>query len=424
MPTALLRRLRHFAHVWKHIRSMRRERARHVPAVGSVVRTGHRLLIVPSDPWTLIGAKGDEAMMQSVVGRLRLHTPALEVGVVTATPAAQEAAQQLGFLPVDAWSGSLSEGLRRIDAFAPDMMVVLGADVLDGYYSPITAARMLLTAHAAASSGTRVSILGFSFNVKPHRLLKPVFDSLPANVSVNLRDSLSHERFQHFTSALSQLVSDAAFMLHPDARQSDVERVAAWAARRRAAGQVVLGFNVHPMLIRNASPSQVLGLIDSAISALREVCSSRPVSLLLLSHDYRGSDGDDVCLAPIANALSAAMPDRVLYPTTKFTAAQLKALAGNTDGVVTGRMHLAIASLGMERPVAALTYQDKFQGLFAHFGYPERFLLDPSGAADPRRLASMIEDFIDQLPALTATVKQRLPEVQRASALNLSALTA
>ncbi|MBN9204126.1 MAG: polysaccharide pyruvyl transferase family protein [Methylibium petroleiphilum] len=402
---------------------MRGELARHVPS-GGAARTGHRLLIVPSDPWTLIGAKGDEAMMQSVVGRLRQQLPALEVGVVTATAAAQDAARQLGFLPVDAWAGSLTEGLRRIDEFAPDMMVVLGADVLDGYYSPLTAARMLLTAQAAARSGTRVSILGFSFNARPHRLLKSVFDSLDASISVNLRDRLSRERFQRFTSARSQLVSDSAFMLLPDVRQAEVERVGSWAARSRDAGHVVLGFNVHPMLIRSATPAQVAGLVDSAIAALREVCKRRPVALLLLSHDYRGNDGDDVCLAPIANAMSALMPDRVLYPTAKFTAAQLKALAGSTDGVVTGRMHLAIASLGMERPVAALTYQDKFQGLFAHFDYPERFLLDPQGAADPRRLAAMIEDFVDQLPTLTTTVMQRLPDVQRASALNLSALTA
>jgi len=138
-----------------------------------------------------------------------------------------------------------------------------------------------------------------------------------------------------------------------------------------------------------------------------------------MSHDYRGADGDHICLGPIERALQSELGQRLMYPTQMFSAAQLKAMAGCTDGVVAGRMHLAIASLGMERPVAALTYQDKFQGLFAHFDYPQRFLLSPQEAADPEQLAALMEDFIDQLPALSAKVKQWLPQVTAASALNL-----
>jgi polysaccharide pyruvyl transferase WcaK-like protein len=167
---------------------------------------------------------------------------------------------------------------------------------------------------------------------------------------------------------------------------------------------------------------QIQALVDSAVIALRRVCERRAVSVLLLSHDYRGKDGDDVCFRPIASALAAELGSKLMYPTEAFSAAQLKAIAGCTDGVVTGRMHLAIAGLGMERPVAALTYQDKFQGLFAHFEYPERFLLSPASASDPVQLAALMEDFVDQLPVLAARVRRFLPAAIAASSMNLDVL--
>jgi polysaccharide pyruvyl transferase WcaK-like protein len=278
---------------------------------------------------------------------------------------------------------------------------------------------MLLMAEAAARRGVRVSILGFSFNTSPSANVRSTFDSLSDVIAVNVRDRISLERFQRFSRAPSRLVADSAFMLQPDDSAADVRQVIEWAAQRRREGELVLGFNVHPMLFRGATPSQVAALIDSAVTALRRLCERKPVSLLLLSHDYRGADGDHICLGPIARALQPELRSCLMYPTQAFSAAQLKAMAGCADGVVTGRMHLAIASLGMQRPVAALTYQDKFQGLFAHFDYPQRFLLSPQGAADPAQLTALMEDFINQLPALSAKVKRWLPQVTAASALNL-----
>ncbi|KQP43196.1 hypothetical protein ASF44_06410 [Pseudorhodoferax sp. Leaf274] len=197
----------------------------------------------------------------------------------------------------------------------------------------------------------------------------------------------------------------------------------AWADRQRAAGMIVLGFNLHPMLITKATPAQVEGLVASAIEALRQVIRAKRVALLLLSHDYRGEEGDDACLGPIAKALQEELGERQMYSTRQYSASELKAMAGAADGVVTGRMHLAIATLGTGKPVAAMTYQDKFQGLFAHFNYPERFLLPPADAVDPQKLASLINDFIDRLPALTGQVNAQLPSVKKASELNMQQLT-
>ncbi|MDO9315465.1 MAG: polysaccharide pyruvyl transferase family protein [Burkholderiaceae bacterium] len=421
MPLEYLKQLRRRFFAWRDISALIRQLAHHVrgmpePSESMALR---RLLILPSDPWTLVGAKGDEAMMQAVVGRLRQYSSDLQVGVITATPVAHAAAGQLGFVSVPAWDCSLGEVASQIEAFHPDAMVVLGADVLDGYYNPVTTSRMLLMADAAARHGVRVSILGFSFNNRPNSLVKPVFEGLSKRMAINVRDRVSFDRFRAFCNAPCRLVADSAFMLEADFSGDTVQAVERWSTSRRAAGDVILGFNMHPMLFRHASSAQINALVGSAVSALRAVAQRRRVSVLLLSHDYRGHDGDDVCLAPIALALADELGPQLNYPTTQFSAAQLKAMASFTDGVVTGRMHLAIATLGMGRPVAALTYQDKFQGLFAHFEYPERFLLTPAAAAQASSLTAMVEEFVDRLPELTKCVRDHLPAVREASFLNL-----
>jgi polysaccharide pyruvyl transferase WcaK-like protein len=146
--------------------------------------------------------------------------------------------------------------------------------------------------------------------------------------------------------------------------------------------------------------------------------------VLLISHDYRGADGDDTCLAPIHAALSAEMGGRLHYPTARHSAAELKAMAGLMDCVVTGRMHLAIAALGMGRPVAGLTYQDKFLGLFGLFEYPSGHLLAPADAKSADKLTHAIENLLDHAHDLAACVALHLPDVRRASARNLDRLVA
>jgi polysaccharide pyruvyl transferase WcaK-like protein len=380
-----------------------------------------RLLIIPSDPWTLTGAKGDEAMILAVSSQMRAQHPQLTVGVVTATQQAEQAAVALGLLAVPAWSRRFSRDFAAMRSFAPDRVAILGADVMDGYYSPQMTARLLLLADAMARCGAKVVFLGFSFNASPSKLLRPLFNRLHPAVTLNVRDTLSLERLRSFCRAPASLVADAAFMLAPAEATAGTTAPVAWCAARRAAGDVVLGFNIHPMLVRSLDSTQVDALTQTATGALRAVAGQRAVSFLLISHDYRGAQSDDACLEPVYRSLHEELGARLMYPTQKFGAAELKSIAGATDGVVTGRMHLAIACLGMGRPVAALTYQDKFQGLFRHFDYPEKYLMAPA-QLDAQSLARMVCELIDELPALNAKVAGQLPAVVRASGKNVERL--
>lgn len=408
---------------WRDVSSLRTAARRvNTREINAVSLSSGRLLVLPCDPWTLDGSKGDEAMIQGLITKLRIDRPDLEVGVVVASDQARARAKVLGFAPIDAWDCGFEEAVRAMLVFGPEMMVTIGADVMDGYYSPLTTSKLLLLSDAMARRGVRTIVSGFSFNASANSLVRDVFDELSARTKLNVRDPISFDRFQRFTRTPARLVADAAFLLEPRADFPAMAEAAAWVQAQHDLGHTVLGFNMHPMLIKNASSEQLARLIDASATSISAVTKSRPISFLFLPHDFRGKDGDDACLGPIFRAVSGRLGDCVRYDSTPIAAANLKALAGLVDGVVTARMHLAIAALGMGRPVASLTYQDKFQGLFAHFDYPERFLLDPQGASDDHRLTALLTEFVDHLPSLTKTVAAALPQVKQASAAQASEL--
>jgi polysaccharide pyruvyl transferase WcaK-like protein len=211
-------------------------------------------------------------------------------------------------------------------------------------------------------------------------------------------------------------------MLIPDSNTPAVRDAHDWAQEQRAHGRQVIGFNAHPMLIKNPTHEQLTHLFGVVAAALDRFMAGTNVAVALISHDYRGASGDDVCLKPIAGMLQTRFGDRLYYSETKCTAAELKGISGAMDGVVTGRMHLAIASLGMGVPVAALTYQDKFQGLMRHFELPQDLLLAPEQLVEPTPLIGLLQRFTNDIAKHKVQVGQRLATVKKMSAKNVHVL--
>lgn len=110
-------------------------------------------------------------MIEAATGEVRRTYPNLEVYIVTATAAASADVRAMGFKALELWRQPFSYETvaQELSLTGPDFGLVLGADVLDGYYSPVDAARMLLVADLMAAFGAKVSVLGFSFNSRPAR---------------------------------------------------------------------------------------------------------------------------------------------------------------------------------------------------------------------------------------------------------------
>lgn len=381
------------------------------------------VLFVPCDPKNLIGSRGDEAMIGAAVAAMSASGP-VRIVMITGSAHATALAQRLGLEPLPLWrrEGFVVAAKDAIGHVRPDAVLVLGADVVDGCYSAETAMRLLIVADLAARARIPSIVLGFSFSSNAALPVRDVLDAIHPDVRLNLREEASLERFRAFTKASPRLVADVAFLLQPAAAGASHAAAAAWVAERRAAGRRVFGFNVHPMLVKDAPPKRLAGLVSACVDAVAAAHAERHTAWLLLPHDFRGQLGDNVCLAPAAQQLGARLGADVMHLAGEPGAAELKAIAGLLDGVVAGRMHLAIAALGMGIPVAALTYQDKFRGLFRHFDLPEDLLVAPEEIDQGNRLRAMVGRLVDQSETLRTRIQEKLPAVISLSKRNFEGL--
>lgn len=383
----------------------------------------YRVVIIPSDQGTLFGSCGEDAMITAAADQVLSVNPQAEITVLVSSPEAESLGQARGYKTASIWTQS--NFLEAVAQFfietRPNAVLVVGADVVDGHYGEIWSAKLLIAADTASRMGIPVTILGFSFNRGPSALVTSIFDQLHPNVVLNVRDEISAERLHRLTSARGRLVADSAFLLRPKGADS-IATTKSWAQNRRELGRRVVGFNIHPMLFKRTSRSQVDAIVRKSIDVLCELTIKRRVAWLLLPHDFRAKIGDAVCLKPIMQGLSPVVGEDAYLYSGEHSAAILKGMAGIPDGIVTGRMHLAIAGLGQEVPAACITYQDKFEGLFQHFRIPREFLLSPSSLLEGDNLQEMLLRFVDELPSLKQRITDHLPAVVEMSKKNFDVL--
>ncbi|WP_309579333.1 polysaccharide pyruvyl transferase family protein [Rhizobium rhizogenes] len=392
------------------------EQKRKVRPVGGGGRL-KRLLIVACDPLTVLGSVGDDAMITATLQQARSSNPQVEVDILVEGSECIGPVLERGFSPVDIFGRAdfIRALTQQFSARNYDCVVVVGADVMDGYYQPLMSAKLLASADLAAAAGIRSVILGFSFNDKPHPALAMFYRSLHPAVSLNVRDAVSLGRLKSFAKTNAALVADSAFSLVPS--EPD-ENTSSWIARKRAEGYRVMGFNLHPMLFKNADHLQIETIVRRGAEALQSVADDRLVCWLLIPHDYREGFGDQACLRTIASLMPAALGDRVRYLDGEWPAPFLKGVAGQLDGLVSGRMHLAIAALGKGVPVICIAYQGKFEGLYQHFDLPVEDLLSPAAFYTEDGIKRALIDFVDRVDDVREKVKRKLPDVLALSQKN------
>lgn len=425
IPASVRRPVRAAQNRWSNLQLRRRWANAATPVRLDPAWPPKTVLFVPCDPNNLIGSRGDEAMIAATLSTLAAGGP-VRTFMITGSDKATSLARSLGVEPLQLWRRQ-DFVQAMIDALAevrPDAVFVLGADVIDGYYNPQTSMRLLISADVAARARIPAVVLGFSFNAKAAPAIRSVLDALHPDVRLNLREAISLERFRAFTTATPRLVADVAFLLQPSPEGPAYVAAAKWVAERRAAGRRVFGFNAHPMLFKKATPEKLENLVGAAANSIRTAHAESDTAWLLLPHDFRGVLGDNTCLEPLAQRLEEDLGADLMHLPGEPKAAELKAVAGLLDGVIAGRMHLAIAALGMGVPAAAMTYQDKFKGLFQHFDLPEWLLLAPEDLDRPGKLGDVVARFVSEAEALRAQVSSKLPDVRNLARKNLQDVVA
>lgn len=117
---------------WSHVRVLVKQMSKAI--------SGGKALIVPCDPWGVVGSRGDQAMILACLQHVRAAHPDRVVDVLTDSHDTDAPCRELGLNPVVAWREPLDVWFT---AHAGDYAEVYipGADVTDGVYGWPTACK-------------------------------------------------------------------------------------------------------------------------------------------------------------------------------------------------------------------------------------------------------------------------------------------
>lgn len=380
---------------------------------------GSVLVMPPYSP----GSFGDEAVVTSVVVQL-----------------ARQGVKRIGLIAYrddDDWSylSGITEVFSLQDYFLYESwgirfrfcrltsqyekFLVLGTDVMDGYYGGRDSQQRIAVTEMAAQAGALTRIISFSFNNRPHPECVEMLKRLPAQVQMFGRDPLSRQRLMNSLERPVELVADVAFLLEPTPDTEKVQAVYRWADGEKAAGRIVIGMNANHILLEQVKGLTSDSLVNAYVAALQEITIRYAnASFLLTPHDIRGEVSDVMLANLIYAGVSEAVRSHCMVVPTPCKPAEIKAMMAKVDFVLSGKMHLAIASLGQGVPVVCVAYQDKFEGLFQHFEMDD-LTIDPKDVVQPGKLAAFFIGKYEQREALAGQVQKRLPAVQNLARLSL-----
>lgn len=335
----------------------------------------HRFVIIPGDASNPSGSLGDMAMFSALMQSLRTRNPAASF-TIAGMHDHHIAVPGIGEVPVvAAWQGKA--GTLAFDSLIRQhhALFVMGADILDGKYGTALVQRIADYCNHSVQLGIPATILGFSFNHEPRYPAVHALARLHPLVTVNVRDQPSLDRFTQATGTPATLCADVAFLM-PPATEPEPE-TEGWIATMRAAGRSPVGVNLNAHALAPALAQVGINtLLTRLAEQLSQAGEANQLALMLIPHDLKPQAGDVTMLRAIEIQLRQNGFPHVRY-TPIDRPDRIKRVVGQLDLVVTGRMHLAIASLGNGTPVLSITYQDKFEGLYQHVDLPLEHTLPP-----------------------------------------------
>lgn len=382
------------------------------------------LIIFPCDPESVTGSRGDEAMIQASITNFRQRHPNSTIYIVGQGQLASHFVDRsqldsnLKFISTTNFS-NLEELIKITSQIKPKEAVVIGADCIDGAYSPVLSITLIALFNILNKYGLKTRMTGFSFNACPHKAVIRAVKKIGGNETYNVRDKYSHTRFKNITGAKCSLIADAAFLLGPQTDFNGFSKIKEWIDKKKAQHRTIIAFNLHPMLRKYNNPDEIKDDAVKVAENIKILLAENPlVDLIFVPHDDRDRINDGVMLTAIYEMLlSSSYSERLFYDPIVPQAKNIKAVVALTDGLISSRMHLAIAALGSGVPVLGTDYQDKFPGLFVHFQLPNEFLLSANDFFSDKFIV-VSKVFFKQLPELKRIIEQNIQEIHKLAQLN------
>lgn len=354
------------------------------------------LILPPAEP----GSLGDEALVTGLLTLLE-DKGIKKIGLVSYKPELQWEIYRLETYSFElrhhflgGYLGSLIAPFYFLNAVHQyQKFYCIGADVMDGYYSLKDSLQRINFVDLATRLGIEAALVSFSFNDRQKPEIIEALNKLPLDVRICVRDPVSYERLSKLLQRPIALVADLAFLLPPVQDSPTVLTVGQWIKEQRSNNKVILGINANYKLVESLKLKTLDDLIKIYVTTLVELKSKNAdFSFVLIPHDFRDTQGmkSDVGLAKgIYQALPQDLQSNCFIVPSPCSASEIKGICRQLDMVVSGRMHLAIASLGQGIPAACITYQGKFEGLFKHLEL-EGMTLEPEKVLQPEKLVQFL----------------------------------
>lgn len=245
------------------------------------------------------------------------------------------------------------------------VFTVVGADLLDGAYWVGPSVRRLLIPAALARLGVSSEIVGFSWRRDPAPQCARALLECATAVSLRPRDEMTLERLRALGITGAKEGIDLALGIVREDQDSNTEFLD-WAQNQCHGGKKILAFGPNGQtLARLAEIDALLNLVYS---------DSDSWALAIVPMDERFAAFDRTRAKFIAKR-AQRMGITTFVFSRRTSVRELIASLEMVDAVFTFRMHLAVLALGVGVPSIGVDYNDKFKGIFRHFGV-EEFVID------------------------------------------------
>ncbi|MBS4753306.1 polysaccharide pyruvyl transferase family protein [Nocardioides sp. zg-ZUI104] len=251
---------------------------------------------------------------------------------------------------------------------------VIGADIMDGGYSPRESVLRCSVLALAHRLGADTAVMGFSWNGNAHPLARDAIRGIASTTTLYARDPLSASRLKADGIRCTE-VADTVFSFDQIDAPRDLLSWRSSQAHRRLVVVNASGLVASATMIRE---------YVTAVSALR----ARDFAVLLVPHVLRQGDND---LNACSDVYSHFHADPAVHLVTRLMQpAEVSWIVSEAEAVFTGRMHLAILSLNHGTPPCVVSTQGKVEGMLSLFGL-ERYSLEPTVGLGSRAFDSILE---------------------------------
>lgn len=328
------------------------------------------------------GNLGDLAIMEATCGQFQRIAGAVEITIPTSQPARDR--RRLGIIPVRrGWRGflPLARAVR-----ATDLVICGGGGLFQDDDSlvkmPYWAIRLLMV----RLLGGRVAGLCIGAGPLDHPVSKWFAKlALRQLESISVRDGRAHAVLAPLTEKPVAIIPDPAFLLPPAPRDHAIEILRE--SKIPLDGTPLVGVSIRRWfhkqssvlpykyaakfgLLKDRGRTEMSTLVTLVASALRQVVEQTNAHIVFMpTYNVEHEDDRQVC-QQVASELAAGTCTILTFDDPRL----YKAVTGCLSVMLCGRMHPGILAAGMGTPIVGLSYNSKFDGMFALLGMQSRCL--------------------------------------------------